>query len=80
MQYTITHGSSNIHYKGYKYKATIWYLNGFPTGSRIIIVVPVQEGGGVMTEQSKNHTRKIRNWGLLAMNAKKPMTEYTVEI
>ena len=31
-QYTITHGSSNIHYKGYKYKATTttWYLNGFP--------------------------------------------------
>ena len=25
--------SSNIHYKGCKYKATTWYLNGFPTGS-----------------------------------------------
>ena len=23
--------SSNIHYKGFKYKATTWYLNGFPT-------------------------------------------------
>ena len=33
--YTITHGSSNIHYKGYKYKATTWYLNGFPTGSNL---------------------------------------------
>ena len=22
--------SSNIHYKGCKYKATTWYLNGFP--------------------------------------------------
>ena len=31
MQYTITPGSSNIHYKGYKYKATTWYLTGFPT-------------------------------------------------
>ena len=30
--YTITHGSSNIHYKGYKYKATTRYLTGFPTG------------------------------------------------
>ena len=31
----ITHGSSNIHYKGYKYKATTWYLNGVPTGSNL---------------------------------------------
>ena len=29
------HGSSNIHYKGYKYKATTWYLNGFLTGSNL---------------------------------------------
>ena len=35
MEYTITHGSSNIHYKGYEYKATTWYLNGFPTGSNL---------------------------------------------
>ena len=34
-QDTITHGSSNIHYKGCKYKATTWYLNGFPTGSNL---------------------------------------------
>ena len=27
--------SSNIHYKGYKYKATTLYLNGFPTGSNL---------------------------------------------
>ena len=33
--YTITHGSSNIYYKDYKYKATTWYLNGFPTGSNL---------------------------------------------
>ena len=32
---TIKH-SSNIHYKGYKYKATTWYLNGFPTGSNLV--------------------------------------------
>ena len=31
----IIHGSSSIHYKGYKYKATTWYLNGFPTGSNL---------------------------------------------
>ena len=31
MQYTITHGSSNMHHKGYKYKAT----TGFPTGSNL---------------------------------------------
>ena len=35
MEYTITHGSSNIHYKGCKYKATTWYLTGFPTGSNL---------------------------------------------
>ena len=29
------HGSSDIHYKGCKYKATTWYLNGFPTGSNL---------------------------------------------
>ena len=33
--HTITHGGSNIHYKGYKYKATTWYLNGFPAGSNL---------------------------------------------
>ena len=27
--------SSNTHYIGYKYKATTWYLNGFPTGSNL---------------------------------------------
>ena len=32
---TVTHGSSNIHYKGCKYKATTWYLNGFPAGSNL---------------------------------------------
>ena len=26
---------TSIHYKGYKYKATTWYLNGFPTGSNL---------------------------------------------
>ena len=31
----ITHGSSNVHYKGCKYQATTWYLNGFPTGSNL---------------------------------------------
>ena len=35
MQYTITDGNSNIHYKGCKYKATTWYLNGFPTGGNL---------------------------------------------
>ena len=35
MQYTITHGSSDIHHKGCKYKATTWYLNGFPTSSNL---------------------------------------------
>ena len=34
--YHHTYGSSgNIHYKGYKYKATTWYLNGFLTGSNL---------------------------------------------
>ena len=31
----VTHGSSSIHYIGYKYKATTWYLNGFPNGSNL---------------------------------------------
>ena len=35
MYYTITHGSSNIHYIGYKYKATTRYLNGFRNGSNL---------------------------------------------
>ena len=29
MLYTIRHGSSNIHYKGYKYKATSWHFASF---------------------------------------------------
>ena len=35
-----SHISSSIHYyKGYKYKATTWYLNGFPTGSNLCSLV-----------------------------------------
>ena len=36
MQYIITHGSSNIYYIGYKYKAITWYLNGFPNNGKTL--------------------------------------------
>ena len=34
----------NIHYKGYIYKATTWYLNGFPTGRNLIWVNSIISG------------------------------------
>ena len=35
MWYTIKHGSNNILYMSCKYKATTWYLTGFPDGSNL---------------------------------------------